>query len=139
MRDGNGFTLIELVIVMLITSAGLLGIASLFGSTASSLSTNETVQQATQYARECAEWVIGISRSQGFASGSISSTMCNTTTDTPAGQMPAMPAGFSRTVAITTYNGTGSPCPTGTANCKNVVVTVTKGSSSSAVTIMLVN
>ena len=139
MRPHQGFTLIELVIVMLIISAGLLGIASLFGSTSTALSTNETVQQATQYARECAERVIGIRRSQGFASASISSTMCNTTTDTPAGQMPAMPTGFARTVAITTYNGTGSPCPTGTANCKDVVVTVSKASLSSAVTIMLVN
>ena len=139
MRVRDGFTLIELVIVMLITSAGLLGIASLFGTTSTSLSTNETLQQASQYARECAERVIGIRRALGFASGSISSTMCNTTADTPAGQMPLMATGFSRTVAVTTYNGTGSPCPTGTANCKDVVVIVTNAPVSSAVTIMLVN
>ena len=139
MRVRDGFTLIELVMVMLITSAGLLGIAALFGTTSTSLSTNETLQQASQYARECAERVIGIRRALGFASGSISSTMCNTTADTPAGQMPLMATGFSRTVAVTTYNGTGSPCPTGTANCKNVVMTVTKGSLSSVVTVMLVN
>ena len=139
MRIRDGFTLIELVMVMLIVSAGLLGIASLFGTTSNSLSTNETLQQATQYARECAERVFGIRRSLGFASGSISSTMCNTTADTPAGQIPVMVTGFSRTVTVTTYNGTGSPCPTGTANCKNVVMTVSKGSLSSVVTIMLVN
>ena len=135
----NGFTLIELVVVMLVISAGLLGIASLFGATTNSLSTNETVQQAAQYARECAERVVGMRRTLGFASANISITMCNTTTDTPAGQMPPMAAGFSRTVAITTYNGTGSPCPTGTANCKDVVVTVTKTPVSSLITIMLVN
>ena len=139
MRIGKGFTLIELVIVMLIISAGLLGIASLFGNTSSALSTNEALQQATQYAQECAERVVGIRRSSGFSSSSIISTMCNTTADTPAGLLPPMAAGFSRTVAITTYNGTGSPCPTGTANCKNVVVTVTKAPLSSSITIMLVS
>ena len=139
MRVHDGFTLIELVIVMLIVSAGLLGIATLFGNTSSSLSTNETLQQATQYAQECAERVIGIRRSLGFASSSISSTMCNTTADTPVGQLPTMSSGFSRSVGITTYNGTGSPCPVGTANCKDVVVTVSKASLSSVVTVMLVN
>ena len=139
MVTGRGFTLIELVIVMLIISAGLLGIASLFGNTSSALSTNEGLQQATQYAQECAERVVGIRRSSGFGSSSISSTMCNTTADTPAGLLPPMATGFTRSVAITTYNGTGSPCPTGTANCKNVVVTVTKAPLSAAITIMLVN
>ena len=138
MHIGRGFSLIELVIVMLIVSAGLLGIASLFGTTSNSLSTNEAVQQASQYARECAERVMGIRRSLGFSSTSISNTMCNTTADTPAGQMPVMASGFSRTVAVTIYNGTGSPCPTGTANCKDVVVTVSKAPVSSTVTIMLV-
>ena len=130
-RPAAGFTLIELVIVMVIIAVGLLGMTSLFSNTSTSLSTNETLQQVTQYAQECAEKAIATRRNLGFASASINSTMCDSL---------VLPSGFTRTVGGTTaVDGTGSPCPSGIANCKNVLVTVTNGALSSSITVMLVN
>lgn len=128
-RD-RGFTLIELVAVMIVISVGLLGLASLFSNSSTSLSTNETLQRVTQYAQECAERAIATRRDLGFADASISSSLCDSL---------ALPAGFTRSVGVTTYNGTGSPCPSGTNNCKDVLVTVANGTLSSAITVMLVN
>lgn len=140
-----GFSLIELVIVMIVISVGLLGLTGMFGNVSTSLSTNETLQKATQYAQECAEKVIATRRDDvlGFASTSISNTMCNTTADTPAGLLPVMDTGFGRTVSVgNLYSGTGTapdPCPIGTDNCKNVTITVTHSTlSPTIITLMLV-
>lgn len=134
MRRASGFTLIELVIVMIVISAGLAGLASLFSNTSTSLSTNETLQRATQYAQECAEKVSATRHSPSGGFASISNTICDT--------LPALPAGFTRSAVVTTISGTGiapDPCPSGTNNCKSVLVTVTKGALSSSITVMLVD
>jgi len=129
----KGFSLIELVIVMIIISVGILGIVSQLGNNTALLSTNETLQQATQYAQECAEKVTATRRNPGgFAS--VNNTICNA--------LPALPTGFARSAVVTTTSGTGiapDPCPSGINNCKNVLVTVSNGALSSAVTVMLVN
>ena len=144
MRRAHGFTLIEMVVVMLIISGGMLGITSLFSNTAKSLSTNETLQQATQYAQECAERVMATRRNLGFdwfATNKIDAatqTSCSTN-----------PSGFTRTVKLNPlftatpnyYTGTGSTaCPNGT-NCRDVSITVTStanASLTSAITLLLV-
>lgn len=137
-----GFTLIELVIVMIIISVGLVGLISLFGNTSTSLSTNETVQQATQYAQECAEKLISTRRSNGFtqftANGSFS---CGSN---PSGftRLPndgAPDTGGTYTGAAGTCNSnTPCPCPVGVL-CRDIPITVTSGTLSSSITVMLVN
>jgi prepilin-type N-terminal cleavage/methylation domain-containing protein len=129
MRRASGFTLVELVLVMIVISVGLLGIASMFGNTSKSLSTNETVQQAAQYAQECAETVIALRRNVGFDAVSGVNTMCSTN-----------PGGMSRAVSWASASGVNATdaCPVG-INCKNVTITVTGGGSSSSVTLMLVD
>jgi Tfp pilus assembly protein PilV len=138
-RQSQGFTLIELVIIMVMISAGVIGMSSMFSVSSTSLTTNEVRQQMTQYAQECAERVLATRRSSGFASISISTTMCNT----PA--MPAMDTGFTRTVTIgSSYdNGTAVRCPLGTTtaiNCKDLTITVShSGLSDTVITVMLVD
>ena len=129
MRRAMGFTLIELVLVMVVISVGLVGLASLFGNTLNGLTTNETVQQAAQYAQECAERVIATRRDLGFDSASITTTMCDPS-----------PNGFARAVTVpATYTGTStSACPNG-ATCRDIGITVTKSGLSSSITIMLVS
>lgn len=139
MRRPSGFTLIELVVVMVVISVGLLGIASLFSNTAKGLSINESMQQAAQYAQECAEHVLAVRYDLGFTSSSINDTMCNALGTTP---------GFTRTVTNAGANDTYtcpspqapscSACPP-SATCRNVAVTVDGNSVSSSITIMLVN
>lgn len=144
-----GFTLIELVIVILITSFGLLGLTSLFSNASSSLTTNETLQRATQYAQECAEKVIATRRDDplGFDATSLAtaapSNICNTVDDAPAGLLPALATGFARTVVVgSTYSGdvaNTAPCPSGTDNCRDVTVTVTNSAlSNTVITLLLI-
>lgn len=141
MRRTAGFTLIELVLVMVIISVGLLGIARLFGNTSTSLSTNEIVQQAAQYAQECAEGAIARRRDSGFAWFASNTFSCG-----------GNPGNFTRTanpvgsiytgIAVGACNGNDPcPCPTG-VSCRNVSITVTStvnGSLSSFVTLVLVD
>ena len=132
MRYSTGFTLIEMVLVMIVISVGLLGLTSLFSENVRGLVINEGSQQVAQYAQECAERVIAVRRDSGFASGSIGSTMCDT--------LGALPGGFARTVSVpATYTGnTTSACPNN-VTCRNVTVSVSNGTVSSVITVMLVN
>ncbi len=134
-----GFTLIELVIVMVIISVGLLGLTSLFSNTSTSLSTNETLQQATQYAQECAERAIATRRrdQEGFAWFAANTFTCGTTAPTGFVYNDSGPP-----LVGDLYDGTGNPCPSGTLNCRNINVRVTSTADTSlysAITVMLVN
>lgn len=141
----KGFSLIELVIVIVIISVGLVGIASQFGNNTTSLSTNETLQQATQYAQECAELAISQRRNQGFDSFAATPFSCGTD-----------PANFTRTAnpvgAIYTGVSSGAcnghdPCPCPYFNsaglsCRDVSIIVTSTANNAlnaSVTLMLVN
>lgn len=133
MRSNGGFTLIELVIVMVIISTGLVGIVKLFSSSVTSLSTNETLQQATQYAQECAENVLTTRRNNGFDWFASNTFSCG-----------ADPTGYTRTAApvgaIYIGDGTGA-CPNAT-NCRDVNITVASTANaalSSSVTLLLVD
>jgi prepilin-type N-terminal cleavage/methylation domain-containing protein len=135
MRRESGFTLIELVLVMLVISAGLLGLTKLFSRTSTALSTNETLQQAAQYAQECAEQVILKRREKAFLWADITPTMCDT-------NAPLTGTGFARTVTVNGFVvGTSDPpsaCPNA-RSCKNISILVTKGTVNANVTLMLVD
>lgn len=124
----------ELVIVMIVISGGLLGLSSLYSNTSISMSTNEILQQAAQYAQECAERAIATRRGQGFAWFATNTFSCGSN-----------PAGFTRSANVgSPYTGTASPataCPDG-VSCRNVVITAistANASLSSSITVMLVN
>ena len=131
-RPAAGFSLVELVIVIIVISVGLLGIASLFSISAKSLSTNEVLQQATQYAQECAELAIARRRNSGFAWFANNTFSCDN------------PTGFTRTTnpVGNVYTGTSTgACPNG-ISCRNVNITVTSTTDTAlyaSITIMLVN
>ncbi len=123
----DGFTLIELVLVMLIISFGLVGLASMFGSNVKALTIVEDAQRAAQYGQECAERVIATHRDLGF-------DLFNTATCDPA-----PPGGFATAVTVPrTYIGDNtSACPN-LVRCRDVSITVTKSPVSSNITLMLV-
>lgn len=136
-RQHHGFTLIELVIVMIVISVGLLGLTSLFSNSATTLSTNETLQQATQYAQKCAESAMakrrasttGIAALNGFACDSLPATFTYSDAAHP-------------TVVGSSY--TGAPCPTNPAglSCRNIDINVTSAANSdlyASITLMLVS
>lgn len=124
----SGFTLIELVIVMVVISVSLLGLASMFITSTTSLSTNENLQQVTQSAQECAEKAIATRRSLGFAWFATNTLACGQNTDgTPVASVGSP------------YSGTASTaCPDG-VSCRDIAITVKSGSLSSSIAVMLVN
>lgn len=107
----RGFTLIELIAVLVIVSVGMLGVAKLFATTNLTLSRATDEQVLSQYAQECAETILKTRRVYGMSA---------TFTCEPA------PTNYTRTVSITNpaYTGTASTaCPIG-ISCLDVTVTV---------------
>jgi prepilin-type N-terminal cleavage/methylation domain-containing protein len=123
----RGFSLVELVMVMVIITVGLLGMSGLFANSSKALTTNSEMQKVAQYAQECGEKIIALRRISGYAA--VTTTACGTS-----------PTGFTWTVGTPTSD-TSTRCPSGTT-CEDVVITVTSTTLPavlSAVTIMLVN
>jgi type IV pilus assembly protein PilV len=129
-RSCRGFTLVELVVVMIVVAVGLLGLASMFGDNVSSLVHGEGAQRSAQYAQECAERVLAVRRNLGFDSIQIAES-----TSAPTCDSSALPTGFSRSVVISAYTGAACPSP---SLCRQAVVTVSTGSVSAESTLMLV-
>lgn len=130
-RTTAGFTLLELVGVIIVISVGLAGVASMFGQGNRALIIGEDVQTAAQYGQECAERYMATRRDRGFAHASITTTLCG-----------ANPAGFTRTVTpagLPTYTGgLATACPNG-ATCRDITITTSKGAVSSVITLMQVS
>jgi type II secretory pathway pseudopilin PulG len=132
MSRSNGITLIELVIVMLIISGGMLGLTLAFSNSSKSLTINESIQQVTQYAQKCAENALSTRRNFGFDWFANNNFSCG-----------ANPTGITQTVTVSTiYTGTNlSACPYG-INCRDIEITATSAANtqlSSLITLMLVS
>ncbi len=130
MKAQNGFTLIEMVLVIIIISIATVPLFGLFSQAASSLLTNEKTQTAVQLAQEHAEHLLGIRRNQDFNAAELSGS----STEALSGNF----SGYNRSTVITP--APGSPgCPGG-ASCKEVTISVDEGASSYAeVTFLLVS
>lgn len=125
MRRVDGFTLLELLAVIVIVSVGLAGLAKMFGNTSMALALGESTQLTAQYAQECAEYVLGVRKDLGFTS--IAANTCDT--------LPPLPTGYSRSLSLAA-NTTGA-CPSSSV-CTNAAVTVSRGAASTTITVMLV-
>jgi type II secretory pathway pseudopilin PulG len=138
MKRLAGFTLIELVGVIVIVSVGMVGVARMFGNTNLGLARATDDQVVSQYAQECAERVLQTRRDYGMTSTRIATTMCD---------LPAITS-YTRTLSLpANYTGTTTTaCPSGIV-CRDATVTVCAGSvspcpataTSATVTLMLVS
>lgn len=111
----KGFTLIELVLVIVIITVASMPLFSLFTQATSSLLSNEDLQAAVQLAQEKAEDVLAQRRNQGFASVATGTT-----------PEAGVYNGFNRTTVITQPSPAPAGCPGGSI-CNDVVVQVDKG------------
>jgi type II secretory pathway pseudopilin PulG len=117
-----GFTLIELVVLIVVLSIGGALLAAMFAGALRALASDRDIQTATQLAQEKAETVLADRRARGYAYV----TAANYPVE---GSVAGFPS-FARQVSITDpYSGTA--CPSG-ASCKLAVVTVSKGGASLA-------
>ncbi len=110
----QGFTLLELVMVMLIIAVASVPILGQFTNVASSLGINEEIQTAAQLAQERAEGILADRRTLGYAV-----VPAGTTVEVLAGNY----AGYTRTTTVTVIAGGSGGCAA-LATCKEVIVDV---------------
>jgi prepilin-type N-terminal cleavage/methylation domain-containing protein len=124
-KPNKGFTLIELVMVIVLLSISTAGLVTLFGQLTGSLSINNDIQTAAQLAQECAEHLLAARRQAGYDLGGT--TNCS-----------ALPTfnGFGPPAVTISDPYAGSACPA-TANCKLLTINATYGSGASTVTVLL--
>ena len=135
MKHQTGFTLIELVAVIVILAVAAVPLFGLFTQASASLLDNERIQTAAQLAQERAESLLAQRRATDFAA---------VATGTVTDALGANYSAYTRTVTAT-QPPAGPGCPlhpvTGvSAACKEVVVTVAQGPDTLAeVTFLLVD
>ncbi len=115
-RKQQGFTLLELVMVITLIALASIPILGQFSQASSILLTDEIIQTAAQLAQERAEGIMADRRGNGYAA-----IPTGTTSDVLAGAY----SNYSRTVTVLSPPG-GSGCATG-ASCKEVVIGVDHG------------
>jgi prepilin-type N-terminal cleavage/methylation domain-containing protein len=129
-----GYSLIELIIVIVVLAIAVVGIGSALAYLSRSQRLGVELQAATQIAQECAAHIMGRGRRPGSYAGvpvASPSTFCN--------GLPAVPAGYTRVVNITTMPAGGALCSAGWA-CKRVEILVSaSGATLVALNFMLVN
>jgi type II secretory pathway pseudopilin PulG len=127
MRRASGFSLIELVMIIIIIGIVSAGFVSAFSTSTMSLNTNEILQQATQFAQECAERAVAKRQEVGYSAFPTTFSCSDPNAD------------FTRTVVVGNEYTNSGACPAG-VKCRNVTITVTSTINhdlSSPITIML--
>ncbi len=129
----QGFTLIELVAVIIIMAIASVPLFGLFSQPAVSMVTNEKIQTAAQLDQERAEYLLAVRRNQGYTAADISVGQTETLTGNYSN--------YTRTTSIIdeTTPYAGSDCPAVGA-CKQITVSVTEGGNTLAeIAFVLVN
>jgi prepilin-type N-terminal cleavage/methylation domain-containing protein len=125
LRTATGFTLIELVMVIVLLSISSAGLIMLFGQLTNSLAINNDIQTAAQLAQECAEHLLGARRQAGYNLGGV--TDCS-----------ALPAynGFGPPAVTISDPYAGAACPGG-ASCKLLTIDATYDSGAATVSVLM--
>ncbi len=138
----RGFTLIELVAIIVLLSVGATALLALFDQVGRSIATNQETQTGAQLAQACAEQIMAFRRNTAAGYGYANVTVGNATGACNAGFTAV--GGFTTTpvVNVAAHNSASLPaCPSATAGvCKLVDIQVDKGGARAAsLTLLLVN
>ena len=129
----QGFTLIELIAVIIIMAVASVPLLGLFSQSGQSMLANEKIQTATQLAQERAEYLMAVRRNQDYAATDISVNQTEVLTGNYSN--------YTRTTSIIdeTVPYAGSDCPAAGA-CKQITVSVAEaGTTRAEITFVLVN
>ncbi len=129
----QGFTLIELIAVIIIMAVASVPLLGLFSQSGQSMLANEKIQTATQLAQERAEYLMAVRRNQNYAATDISVNQTEVLTGNYSN--------YTRTTSIIdeTVPYAGSDCPAAGA-CKQITVSVAEaGTTRAEITFVLVN
>ena len=117
----RGFTLIELVAVIVIISVAAVPLFGLFSQAGFAMLEDEKLQTATQLAQARTEYLMAVRRNRGYADPGVSVNLV----ENLAGNY----AGYTRTTDIVPF--AGPACPAG-ASCKQLSVRVDQGGEARA-------
>jgi prepilin-type N-terminal cleavage/methylation domain-containing protein len=131
MQAARGFSLIELIVIIVVLGVASAFLATTFSQLPRSLDVSEGAQTASQLAQQCSERVLARRRSTAVGFNTIITGTCV--------GLPTL-TGYAVTDVVTDASGV-APCPSVLANsCKRVVVTVTRNGVIVAVNdLLLVN
>ena len=133
-RAQKGFTLVEMVLVIIIISVASVPLFSLFSQASTSLLSNEAIQTAAQLAQERAEFVLSRKRELGL-NGPVAELTVGTIPENLTGNFNV----FNRSTEVTSLPGGTGGCPS-IVPCKQVVVSVDAGGPALAqITFLLVD
>jgi prepilin-type N-terminal cleavage/methylation domain-containing protein len=122
----RGFSLVEVILVIVVLAIGMVALVPLFGGLSSGWSQTGDVQTGTQLVQQCGEHILGTRRRQTGGYALIDSNICSGLTTA---------GGFSAPTVTTNpaYAGTGCFA----VPCNLVTITVSKGVSVLALTTLL--
>ena len=112
----RGFTLVEMVMVIVILGIASVALMDQFVNTSKSYLINEQLQTATQLAQECAEHILATRRGQDYAAAIVATC-------------PPLPLSYSTAGYARTRTVSFAPAACVTAPCAQVDVVVTHSAS----------
>jgi len=129
--DERGFSLIEAVVAMAIFATVATGLAGVLTSSISARSLASQRTAAEQIANDQLEWIRSLGYTQvGLSVNGNPSGIVNPTGDQSANGGPTVPAGYTVSIDVFWVDDPNPTSFTTRANYKNVVVTVSRTSSS---------
>ncbi len=128
-RTDRGFTLVELVVLIVVFSGSLVALLSVSRESARRIAEVDASARAMQYAQERVETVLADRRNpnRGYAYVPLQSSGCNAVSASCAYpyENPMTGTSLARSVQVTDISS-NSACPNPANGCKQVLVTVTK-------------
>lgn len=118
-RGQRGFTLVEMVMVIVILAIASVALMDQFVNTAKSYLINEQLQTSTQLAQECAEHILATRRLQNYATAIT--TAC-----------PTLPASYTSAGYLRTVSFGAAPAACVTTPCTQVDVIITHNATERA-------
>jgi Tfp pilus assembly protein PilW len=130
-----GSTLIELIVVIVATTIGLVTLGSAYLTSARSVTANEDIQIAWQDAQSCADFILGAVRRPGTVA---SVPLANPSAVCTNAAVP-LHGGSARVVIVSSIAAGTEPCAAAGWVCRLVNVSVTRGSYTASVNFMFVD
>ena len=128
-QANQGFTLVELVVLIVVFSGSLVALLSVSRESARRIAEVDASARAMQYAQERVEMVLADRRNpnRGYAYVPLQSASCNAISASCAYpyENPMTGTALSRSVQVTDISAS-SACPNPANGCKQVLVTVTQ-------------
>ncbi len=125
----SGFTLVELVVLIVVFSGSLIGLLSVSRESARRIAEVDASARAMQYAQERVEMVLADRRNpnRGYAWVPLQVGSCATVSPSCAYPIENPIAGTRLVRSVEITNGSASTaCPNPSSGCKQVLVTVTQ-------------